>query len=111
MADEPYTAEEVDRAVAALGDPDRFTHAQEIVAHAAPGLQRVLIQALGAGGWFDQAHEAEVSRTTGIADAAERLDAVRALIEDETRLAMLVGAAVGLELGEQLRRQRDEGET
>jgi hypothetical protein len=32
-----YSAEEVDRAVDALGDPERFAHAQEIVTHAAPG--------------------------------------------------------------------------
>ena len=110
MAEEPYTAEEVDRAVAELGDPERFAGAQEIVTHAAPGLQRVLVEALGAGGWFDQAHEAQVSRATAVPDESERLQAVRELVADETRLAMLVGAAVGLELGEQLRRQREGDE-
>jgi hypothetical protein len=31
-----YSAEEVDAAVAALADPERFAHAQEIVTLAAP---------------------------------------------------------------------------
>ena len=50
-----FTAEQVDAAVAALStDPGRFAHAQEIVTHAAPGLQRVLNEALHAGGWFGE---------------------------------------------------------
>ena len=57
MPDRRYTAEQVDAAVAALGDPERFAHAQEIVTHAAPGLQRVLAAALAEVGWFDGAHE------------------------------------------------------
>jgi hypothetical protein len=108
--DRPYTAEEVDAAVDALNEPDRFAHAQEIVTHAAPGLQRVLTEALAAGGWFGQAHEAELERAALAPDEQERLTAVRTLVAEETRLAMLVGAAVGLELGQELRRQR-EGES
>ncbi|HEY4545717.1 MAG TPA: hypothetical protein VIG90_04740 [Pedomonas sp.] len=109
MAERPaYTAEEVDAAVAALGDPERFAHAQEIVTHAAPGLQRVLGRALEAGGWFGEAHENEVAKAALEADEHTRLMAVRTLVAEETRLAMLVGAAVGLELGTQLRRQREE---
>ncbi len=108
MADQPFTADEVDRAVQALGEPDRFADAQQIVTHAAPGLQRVLGEALGAGGWFDQAHEAEVARAAGVADEGERVAVIRTLVAEETRLAMLVGAAVGLELGRELRRQRQE---
>ena len=102
----PYTAEEVDRAVAALGDPERFAHAQEIVTHAAPGLQRVLAEALDAGGWFGEAHDAEVSKAAMHADGLERLEAVRNLIDEETRLGMLVGVAVGFELAQQLTQQR-----
>ena len=102
----PYTAEEVDRAVEALGDPERFAHAQEIVTHAAPGLQRVLAEALDAGGWFGEAHDAEVSKAAMHDDRLERLEAVRNLIDEETRLGMLVGVAVGFELAQQLTHQR-----
>ena len=109
MADRPsYTAEEVDAAVAALGEPERFAHAQEIVTHAAPGLQRVLNAALAEGGWFGSAHEAELARATSIADADERQAAVRALVDEEAGLGMLVGVAVGLELAQELSRQRSE---
>ena len=110
MAERPsYTAEEVDAAVGALGDPERFAHAQEIVTHAAPGLQRVLTAALAEGGWFGSAHEAEVARAALADDPDERLTAVRTLIAEETRLGMLVGVAVGLELAHELMRQRTEG--
>jgi hypothetical protein len=105
-----FTADEVDAAVAALSDdPDRFTHAQEIVTHAAPGLQRVLNEALDAGGWFGEAHEAQIS---GVADSpeAERLQALRTLIAEETRLSMLVGVAVGLELARELYDDDDAAE-
>ena len=104
-----YTAEEVDAAVAALGDPERFAHAQEIVTHAAPGLQRVLTAALAEGGWFGSAHEARAgARPPAIEDPAERLAAVRALVDEEAGLGMLVGVAVGLELAHELMRQRRE---
>jgi hypothetical protein len=97
-----FTAEQVDAAVAALSsDPERFVHSQEIVTHAAPGLQRVMNEALDAGGWFGEAHEAQL---TGVAQAPEeeRLTALRVLIAEETRLSMLVGVAVGLELAAEL---------
>jgi hypothetical protein len=97
-----FTAEQVDAAVAALSsDPERFVHSQEIVTHAAPGLQRVMNEALDAGGWFGEAHEAQL---TGVASASEeeRLSALRVLIAEETRLSMLVGVAVGLELAREL---------
>ena len=110
MADRPsYTAEEVDAAVAALGEPERFAHAQEIVTHAAPGLQRVLSAALAEGGWFGAAHEAELTRAASLEDPAERLASVRALVDEEAGLGMLVGVAVGLELAHELMRQRTEG--
>jgi hypothetical protein len=104
-----YTAEEVDAAVAALGEPERFAHAQEIVTHAAPGLQRVLTAALAEGGWFGSAHEAELTRAASIEDPAERIASVRALVDEEAGLGMLVGVAVGLELAHELMRQRTEG--
>jgi hypothetical protein len=108
-ADGPrYTAEQVDAAVRALGDPEKFAHAQEIVTHAAPGLQQVLNEALAEGGWFGGAHEAQVSRAALADDADERLRAVRTLVAEETRLGMLVGVAVGLELAHELMRNQND---
>ena len=105
-----YTAEQVDAAVEALGDPERFAHAQEIVTHAAPGLQHVLNEALAEGGWFGGAHEALLSQAASSEDPEERLRAVRTLVAEETRLGMLVGVAVGLELAEELAKTTDRGE-
>ena len=102
-----YTAEEVDAAVAALGEAERFAHAQEIVTHAAPGLQQVLSAALAEGGWFGSAHEAELRRASALEDPAERFAAMRALVDEEAGLGMLVGVAVGLELAHELARQRE----
>jgi len=103
-----YSAEEVDAAVEALADPDRFGHAQEIVTHAAPGLQRVLGAALEAGGWFGDAHEAQLAQVSGTEDPTERARAIHALVAEETRLAMLVGVSVGFELARELAARRDD---
>lgn len=109
MADRPtYSAEEVDQAVEALGDPERFAHAQEIVTHAAPSLQRVLDAALEAGGWFGAAHEEQLSRAGSLDDPAQRLEAIRTLVDEETRIGMLVGAAIGLELAHELMERRKD---
>ena len=98
-----YTAEEVDVAVEALtADPDRFAHAQEVVTHAAPGLQRILNDALHSGGWFSEAHEGQVGQVADLDDPQERAAALRTLLAEETRLGMLVGVAVGLELAREL---------
>jgi hypothetical protein len=100
-----HTADEVDAAVAALAaGGERFAHAQEIVTHAAPGLQQILGEALQAGGFFDGAHEAELARVAQLEPAADRLVGVRTLVAEESRIAMLVGVAVGLQLGDELRR-------
>ena len=108
MPDRTYTADEVDAAVAALSDPDRLKHAEEVLTHAAPGLQRVLNEALNEGGWFTGAHEAQVASVAGEPDEEQRLLAVRTLIAEETRLGMLVGAAVGFELAHELMRHHDK---
>jgi hypothetical protein len=106
-----FTAEQVDAAVAALtSDSERFVHAQEIVTHAAPGLQRVLNEALSAGGWFGEAHEAQITAVAATADGPERESALRVLIAEETRLSMLVGVAVGLELARELFDVDDDAE-
>jgi hypothetical protein len=108
VSDPAYTAEEVDVAVAALADAERFAHAQEVVTHAAPGLQRVLNEALDAGGFFAAAHETAVGEAALTADPADRVDAVRTLVAEETRLGMLVGVAVGFELAHELQRRRED---
>jgi hypothetical protein len=101
-----YTAAEVDAAIEALQDPDRFTHAQEVVAHAAPGLQRVLNEALALGGWFGEAHHDQLRRVASIADPEERLRELSTMVAEETRLGMLVGVAVGFELAHELQTRR-----
>ena len=110
MSSRRFTAEQVDAAVQALGDPTRFGHASEIVTHAAPGLQRVLAEALAEGGWFGSAHEGQLTSAALTEDPEERLRAVRTLVAEETRLGMLVGVAVGLELAEELAKTTERGE-
>lgn len=102
MPERRYSADEVDAAVAALGDGERFAHAQEIVTHAAPGLQRILGEALQAGGFFEPAHEGEIDRVAALEPAEERRPAIAVLMAEESRVAMLVGVAVGLELAAEL---------
>ena len=97
-----YTAAEVDAAVAKLAEPERFDHAAEIVTHAAPSLAGVLDRALTEGGWYGPAHEELLQRASGEADPSERLAAVRALVDEQTRVGMLVGVAVGIELAGEL---------
>jgi hypothetical protein len=97
-----YTAAEVDAAVAKLADPERFDHATEIVTHAAPSLAGVLDRALAEGGWYGGAHEELLERASAEADPTERLAALRALIDEQTRVGMLVGVAVGFELAGEL---------
>ena len=97
-----YTAQEVDAAVVALEDAGRFAHATQVVTHAAPSLARVLDQALADGGWYGSAHEEQLLAASGEGDPGERLAAVRALVDEQTRLGMLVGVAVGFELAEEL---------
>ena len=110
LPDRTYTAAEVDAAVEALQDSERLRHAQEVVTHAAPALQRVLAQALQEGGWFGAAHDAEVARAAGEPNDEERRRAVATLVAEQTRLGMFVGVAVGFELAHELSRERPGGE-
>ena len=54
--------------------------------------------------------EAQVAGAALQEDADERLRAVRTLVAEETRLGMLVGVAVGLELAEELANTTERGE-
>jgi len=98
----PYTDAELDAAIAAITDPQRLQAAQDLVARAAPALQRVLATALSEGGWFDDANNQAVREATGGGDPDERARAVRTLLAEETRLGMLVGVAIGFELAREL---------
>ncbi len=102
MPDRSYTAAEVDAALAALVEPGRLNHAQDVVTHAAPTLQRMLAEALAEGGWFGEAHDAEISRVVGEPDESDRANAVSTLVAEQTRLGMFVGVAVGFELAHEL---------
>ena len=98
MTRRAYTQEEVEAAVAALSEPDRLEEAQRLVAANAPALQRILGTALDEGGWFGSAHQDQVFQAANTADPDTRVAAVRTLIAEETRVAMLIGVAVGFEL-------------
>ena len=97
-----YTDAEVDAAVQALTDPERLVKAQRVVEANAPALQRILNSALSEENWFDTAHQQQVLEAAGTAEIDERLNAVRRLLAEETRVAMLIGVAVGFELAHEL---------
>ena len=102
-----YSAAEVEAAIAVLADPERFEEAQRLVGANAPGLQRILDEALQAADWFGSAHQAAVLEAAGKPDVEDRLTAVRTLIAEETSIAMLIGVAVGYELAHELMRGED----
>ena len=102
MPDPTYTAEQVDAAVARLGDASRIDHAREIVVHAAPSLQRILAEALHHDQYFEEAHDQHLRSVAGVADEQERLRQLRTLVAEEVRLGMLVGVAVGFQLAHEL---------
>jgi hypothetical protein len=103
-----YTDAEIEAAIEVVSDPERLEGAQRLVAQNAPQLQRILNQALESSDWFGSAHQAEVARAAGEADLGERERAVRTLVAEETRLSMLVGVAVGFELGHVLMESTEE---
>lgn len=109
LPDRIYTAAEVDAALAALIEPGRLAHAQDVVTHAAPTLQRVLVNALAEGGWFGETHDTEISRASSGHDEGERTRAVSTLVAEQTQLGMFVGVAVGFELAHELERLSESG--
>jgi hypothetical protein len=106
-AERTFTDAELDSAVAALSDPERFRTAEARVARAAPALQRVLDEALAAGGWLGEAQAQQVRQAAGHDDPADRMAAVSALLTEEARIGMLVGVAVGWELARELESNED----
>jgi hypothetical protein len=105
-----YTDEQIDAAIEAISDPETFRDAERQVARAAPNLQKILAEALGAGGWFGESHDAEVLKAATNPDDEERLTAVRTLLAEETRVGMMVGVAVGWALAERLAEQEQQEE-
>jgi hypothetical protein len=99
-----FTDEQLEAAVAALSDPERFRGAEERLAALAPQLQRILGEALNEGGWFGEAHEGQVKAALEAEDPDERATLIQTLVADETRMGMLVGVAVGWELARELQR-------
>ena len=97
-----YSDEELDAAIEALAERERFREAEAVVTRAAPKLQRVLGQALESGGWFAEAHEGELRKAAAVPGEEERLTAVRTLLAEEARMGMMVGVAVGWALAEEL---------
>jgi hypothetical protein len=97
-----FSEEQVEAAVQALSDPERFAEAERLVSAAAPQLHHVLAHALHEGGWFGPAHESEVRSAIAEADEATRAMRVETLLAEETRLGMMVGVAVGWELAREL---------
>ena len=103
----PFSDAEIDAAVQAMSEPGRLEEAQRLVATAAPQLQRILDAALEDAEWFGSAHRSEVLKAAGAADPEERYQAVRRLVEEETRVSMLIGVAVGLSLADVLNEMED----
>ncbi|MDQ2676633.1 MAG: hypothetical protein M3Y34_07465 [Actinomycetota bacterium] len=103
-----YSEKELDEAIAALEDPERFREAEAMVGVAAPKLARVLAQALEAGGWFAESHDDAAATASATHDEAERLTAVRTLLAEEARVGMLVGVAVGWALHEELTKNEEK---
>jgi hypothetical protein len=102
-----YSDAELDAAVAALSEPGRFEEAEALVIRAAPQLQRILAEALEAGGWFAESHESELAKALAVEDADERAGSLRTLLAEEARMGMMVGVAVGWALARELEEQED----
>jgi hypothetical protein len=108
VAERRFTDEELDAALNALTEPERFREAEARVARVAPQLQHVLYHALDLDGYFGQLRESEVGTAVTQEDLDERTRAVRTLLAEETRLGMLIGVAVGWELARELEMSKED---
>jgi hypothetical protein len=104
-----HSDEAIDAAIQALSDPDRLEEAQRLVLERAPQLQRILDQALAEADWFGSARDGELLGAAGRADPDERVHAMRNLLQEDTRVSMLIGVAVGYELARTLMDPTKEG--
>jgi hypothetical protein len=103
-----YSEEQIEQALAAISDPERFREAEQTVARSAPSLQAILADALAQGGWFGESQEGEALKAATKPDQDERLTAVRTLLAEEARMGMMVGVAVGWALAEELKTKETE---
>ncbi len=103
----PWSEEELRAAVDRLSDRETFAEAEQVVATIAPELSAVLADALGSGGWFGESHQSETLKAATIPDQDARLEAVRALLTEETHIGMMVGVAVGWALRTELDSNRE----
>lgn len=103
-----YTEEQVTAAVEAISNPESVQEAERVIAHAAPQIQRILGEALAAGGWFDETHDAELLKVATVPDQEERVVAVRTMLAEEARIATMIGAAVGWALARELDKSAQE---
>jgi hypothetical protein len=101
-----YSEAELQAAVDALADAERFREAEELVTAAAPGLQRILAEALASGGWFEDPHQSAIADAASKPDDEERVAAVRTLFAEESRVMMMIGVAVGWALAGELGERR-----
>jgi hypothetical protein len=97
-----FTDEQLEAALRALSDPERFAGAERRLTALAPQLQRVLAHALHEGGWFGEAHQSQVRAAAAEPDEVERVSRIDTLLAEETRMGMLIGVAVGWELAREL---------
>ena len=105
--DERYSDDELEAAIEALSEPERFDEAEALVARAAPQLQRDprpgarggrLVRRVARG------RAAQGARAATTRRSARR--ALRILLAEETRMGMMVGVAVGWALAEELNDRR-----
>jgi hypothetical protein len=105
-----FTDEQVEAAVRALSDPERFAGAERALSELAPQLQLVLANALEQGGWFGDAHRSQVRSAVAEPDEAARRQRIETLLAEETRMGMLIGVAVGWELARELGADKNDPE-
>lgn len=102
MAGDHVTQSELEAALQALQEPGRFDDAERLVSLAAPGLHRILLEALASGGWGAEDDARALDAVLAADDAASVRDRLGSLLAEQTRVAMLVGVAVGVELAREL---------
>ena len=111
-SDDPIPAdgeEDLKAAIERVRSGDRLAEAERAMATVAPELRTLLADALDSGGWFGEQHEAETLKVATMPDDQARLEAVRALLTEETNIGMLVGVAVGWALRAELIEESAEG--
>jgi hypothetical protein len=102
VPDRTYSDAELDAALTAIAAPGRLSEAQDVVLRTMPSLQRLLASVLAGGGWFDTGHAQAVRAAAGAETPSDREREVQTLVAEETRLGMMVGVAIGIELAREL---------